>query len=114
MDDELATIEMTRRKEVGFDEGQDAWDAKLFRKRDSEPCVGGARRFRDALSLSLFVFIAHIARGVSHTLSPLRFVTPVERRGVPPFLVRVVIDGPEEWLLAARAPRVRRVLRLLR
>ena len=40
LDDELATIEMTRRKEVGFDEGQDAWDAKLG-KRDSEPVLAG-------------------------------------------------------------------------
>ena len=38
LDDELATIEMTRRKEIGFDEGQDAWDAKLG-KRDSEPVL---------------------------------------------------------------------------
>ena len=40
LDDELATIEMTRRKEIGFDEGQDAWDAKLG-KRDSEPVLAG-------------------------------------------------------------------------
>ena len=38
LDDELATIEMTRRKEVGFDEGQEMWDAKLG-KRDSEPVL---------------------------------------------------------------------------
>ena len=40
LDDELATIEMTRRKEVGFDEGQEMWDAKLG-KRDSEPVLAG-------------------------------------------------------------------------
>ena len=38
----------------------------------------------------------------------------VERRGVPPLLVRVVVDGPEGRQLAARAPRVRRVVRFRR
>lgn len=38
LDDALETIEMTRKKEVDFDEGSDAWDAKVG-KRDSEKAL---------------------------------------------------------------------------
>ena len=38
LDDAFETIEMTRKKEVDFDEGSDAWDAKVG-KRDSEKAL---------------------------------------------------------------------------